>query len=190
MPLLLAPMLSLVMSAKLEQVKGFSFIAAELKHFISAGLVDHLLSEDSLAEQGEILKAVVCPATPDPESCAANVDMWFPDMASCIYNHFVLESDVCARLGLCKKAAIFTPRDWTCEECTDVLARTAAYMSDEATIAEGVEYLSGECFCGAGGHSDDCPDVVSGLLPIAMPVLAETLVEQTVELCQEVLAVC
>merc|ERR1711915_108043 len=49
--------------------------------------------------------------------------MWFADMATCIYNHFVIDGDVCSRLGLCKKASIFTPRDWTCEECTDILAK-------------------------------------------------------------------
>merc|ERR1719186_1885281 len=160
-------------------------------------------------------------------------------MASCIYNHFILEGDVCSRLGLCKKAAIFTPRDWTCEECTDVLARTAAFMSEEETIAMGVEYLQGDCFCGADGHTADyadlvsaiftprdwtceectdvlartaafmseeetiamgveylkgdcfcgadghtadCGDLVSAVVPLAMPVLAQTLVEQTVEL--------
>ena len=116
--------------------------------------------------------------------------MWFPDMAGCIYNHFVLEGDVCSRLGLCKKAAIFTPRDWTCEECTDVLARTSAYMADEATIAEAVIYLQGDCFCGQDGHTDDCNDLVSTIAPLAMPVLAQILVEQTVELCSEVLGVC
>merc|ERR1711872_759505 len=70
----------------------------------AAGLVDHLLTDASLAEQGELVKALV-------------------------YPHFVLEGDVCTMLGLCKKVSIFTPRDWTCEECTDILARTAAYMS-------------------------------------------------------------
>merc|ERR1739838_880363 len=148
----------------------------------AAALVDHLLTEDSIAEQGEILKAIVCPATSDPAGCEANIDMYFGDMAGCIYNHFVLESDVCSRLGLCKKAAIFTPRDWTCEECTDVLARTAAFMSEEETIAMGVEYLQGDCFCGADGHTADCADLVSTIVPLAMPVLAQTLVEQTVEL--------
>merc|ERR1711874_806250 len=73
------------------------------------GLVDRLLSEESLAEQGAILKAIVCPQLDDPAGCEANVDMWFGDMATCIYNHFVLEGDVCSRLGLCKKASIFTP---------------------------------------------------------------------------------
>merc|ERR1712096_58212 len=154
------------------------------------GLGDRLLSEESLAEQGAILKAIVCPQLDDAASCEAAIDMWFGDMASCIYNHFILEGDVCSRLGLCKKAAIFTPRDWTCEECTDVLARTAAFMSEEETIAMGVEYLQGDCFCGADGHTADCADLVSAVVPLAMPVLAQTLVEQTVELCQEVVGVC
>ncbi|CAN0555293.1 unnamed protein product, partial [Ectocarpus sp. 8 AP-2014] len=150
----------------------------------AAGLVDHLLSDASLAEQGEILKAIVCPQLEDADACMGAIDMWFGDMASCIYNHFVLEGDVCSRLGLCKKASIFTPRDWTCEECTDVLARTAAYMADPETIAEGVVYLQGDCFCGADGHSADCGDLVSSVVPLAMPVLAGVLVDQTVELCQ------
>merc|ERR1712243_345330 len=104
----------------------------------AAALVDRLLSDASLSEQGEILKALVCPQTEDPASCMAAVDMWFGDMATCIYNHFVLEADVCSRLGLCKKVSIFTPRDWTCEECTDIIARTADYMSADETIAMGL----------------------------------------------------
>merc|ERR1712024_183999 len=81
----------------------------------AAALVDRLLSEASLTEQGEILKALVCPQTADPASCQAAVDMWFGDMATCIY----------------------TPRDWTCEECTDIISRTADYMADAKTIAMG-----------------------------------------------------
>merc|ERR1711915_28070 len=94
----------------------------------AAALVDHLLTSESLDEQAGFIKALVCPE--------AAVDMWFADMATWIYNHFVIDGDVCSRLGLCKKASIFPPRDWTCEECTDILARTADYMSDPATIDE------------------------------------------------------
>merc|ERR1711892_1316966 len=46
----------------------------------AAGLVDHLLTEESLAEQGSFLKALVCPQLDDVAACEANVDMWFPDM--------------------------------------------------------------------------------------------------------------
>merc|ERR1712183_609034 len=156
----------------------------------AAALVEHLLSDASIAEQGAILKAVVCPQLDDAAGCEASIDMWVADMASCIYNHFILEGDVCSRLGLCKKAAIFTPRDRTCEECTDVLARTAAYMAEEETIADGVAWLQGDCFCGQDGHTADCPDLVASVLPLALPVLGQALVEQTAELCQEVVGVC
>ena len=141
--------------------------------------------------QGEILKAVVCPQLPADVDCEGILDQWFPDMASCIYNHFVLEADVCSKLGLCKKMSVLSAvRDWTCEECSDILLRTSGYMSDPATIAEGVTYLQGDCFCGQAGHSDECPALVETVLPLAMPVLAQALVEQTVELCQEVIGVC
>merc|ERR1712228_656642 len=156
----------------------------------AAALVDRLLTSESLDEQAGFIKALVCPETADPAACEAAVDMWFADMATCIYNHFVIDGDVCSRLGLCKKASIFTPRDWTCEECTDILARTADYMSDPATIDEGVTYLQGDCFCGQDGHTEDCADTVSSIVPLAMPVLAQILVEQTTELCQEVVGVC
>merc|ERR1712113_1229515 len=52
------------------------------------------------------------------------------------------------------------------------------------------EYLQGDCFCGQDGHTDDCADLVSTIVPLAMPVLAGVLVEQTNELCQEVVGVC
>merc|ERR1711862_768360 len=79
----------------------------------AADLVDHLLTPESLGEQAGFLKVLVCPQTPDPAGCEAAVDQWFPDMANCIYTHFVLDGDVCSRLGLCKKMSMFTPRDWT-----------------------------------------------------------------------------
>ena len=117
--------------------------------------------------------------------------MYFADMASCIYNHFILEQDVCGLLGLCYKNNVKTlTGDWTCDECTDILARTGDYMSREETIAEGVTYLQGECFCGQPGHTEDCADLVATVLPMAMPVLASALNDQSVELCQEVVGVC
>merc|ERR1719468_173500 len=85
-------------------------------------------------------KAVTC------DECQAAVT----DLAGCIYNHFMLEQDVCGELlGLCYKKSqkvqlMERVSDWTCEECTDILARTADYMSRDETIAEGVAYLQGE----------------------------------------------
>ena len=116
--------------------------------------------------------------------------MWFPDMASCIYNHFLLEQDVCTLyLGYCtaQKSQVM---EWTCDECQGALTYLAEYMSLDETIAEGVGHLQGDCFCGQEGHTEECPTLVEGILPLAMPILASALMEQSVELCQEVIGVC
>merc|ERR1719232_231807 len=182
---------ALLLTAALGAVSGSAAsraVTCDECQAASADLVDRLLGEESLAEQIAILKLVVCPQLPAEVDCEGVLDMWFADMASCIYNHFILEQDVCALLGLCSQRGLV--RDWTCEECTDILARTADYMSREETIAEGVTYLQGECFCGQDGHTDDCPNLVQTVLPLALPVLAAALNEQAAELCQEVVGVC
>merc|ERR1719192_970638 len=125
------------------------------------------------------------------DGCEGILDMWYADMASCIFNHFILESDACSLAGLCyKKTAMEKMRDWTCEECTMLMSGLADFMVQEETITEGVAYLQGDCFCGAEGHTDDCPALVEAVVPLAMPVLAVALTEKTVEHCQEIAGVC
>merc|ERR1712142_1050975 len=153
-------------------------------------LIHHLLSDESVAEQEEIIKTLVCPQTPDPTGCEADVTKWFPAMAGCMYPHFVIDGDLCSRLGLCPESSLIAPRDITCEECTDILTRIAGFMSEEETIMESVEYLQGECFCGQDGHTDDCADLVSTVVPLALPVLAEILAGQSNQLCAEGVGVC
>ena len=63
-------------------------------------------------------------------------------------------------------------------------------MSSEETVTEAVAYLQGDCFCGQDGHTEDCPTLVETVLPMAMPVLGAALMEQSTELCQEVVGVC
>merc|ERR1711872_843931 len=65
-------------------------------------------------------------------------------------------ADVCVRLGLCEAGRHPLVRDWTCEECTDVLAKVAEFIKDPETVEKGVAYLQGECFCGQPDHTDDC----------------------------------
>merc|ERR1712029_477119 len=67
----------------------------------AAGLVDHLLSEESIGEQVGALKELVCPQVPAEVDCEGALDTYYPDMASCIFNHFILDQDVCTLLGLC-----------------------------------------------------------------------------------------
>merc|ERR1711862_216082 len=158
----------------------------------SVDLDVHLLSEESLGEQIAILKLALCPQLEDVAACEAGLDMWFPDMAGCIYNHLI-EQDICAMfLPDCTKQTRAMSGEWTCEECTSALATLADYMVQEDTIAEGVNYLQGECFCGRPDqdHTEECPSVIASVVPMALPILGSALVEQSTEHCQEIAGVC
>merc|ERR1711936_541558 len=147
------------------------------------GFTSHLQGAESIAEQIQLMKDNVCPQL-GVDGCEDILDMWYPDMAGCIFNHFLVESDACGLAGLCYV------RDWTCDECSMLMSQLAAFMTEEEAIAEGVSSLQGECFCGQEGHTESCPDLVSGVVPLAMPVLAAALTEKTVEHCQEIVNVC
>merc|ERR1712112_118883 len=140
----------------------------------SVDLDVHLLSEESLGEQIAILKLALCPQLEDVATCEAGLDMWFPDMADCTKQTHALSGE------------------WTCEECTGALAALADYMVQEDTIAEGVNYLQGECFCGRPDqdHTEECPSVIASVVHMALPILGSALVEQSTEHCQEIAGVC
>merc|ERR1711942_400942 len=141
----------------------------------AAGLVARLTTDASIEEQKGILIAVGCPAAPDAAACEAGVNQWWGDMANCLYPNFLGSDDACVQLGYCTIKS--EPKDWTCDDCT-------------TTIDEGIAYLQGDCFCGAAGHTDDCADLVSQLVPAAMPILAGVLTDTSTELCQDVVGVC
>merc|ERR1712222_192356 len=94
----------------------------------AAGLLARLTSADSIAEQTGILISQVCPQA----------------------------ADACEQLGLCKKSSGLLG-DWTCDDCTAIMTRVAEFMKEPSTIEQGVGVLTGECFCGAEGHTDECP---------------------------------
>merc|ERR1711874_946485 len=52
--------------------------------------VSHLLTEESLAEQVQLMKDNVCPQL-GMDGCEGILDKWYADMATCIFNHFILE---------------------------------------------------------------------------------------------------
>jgi len=156
----------------------------------TALLSHHFLSDESLAEQGSLVKDSICSEIPDTAECEADLDIWFPILAGCLYPHIFIDGDLCSQLGLCKKVSFFTPPDITCDECVDILNNIAAYMSDQETITESVGYLQQDCFCGQEGSIDDCEDFVSYVLPRALPVIATLLTQQTNQLCSEGAGVC
>jgi len=45
-------------------------------------------------------------------------------------------------------------------------------------------------YCGAEGHTAECPDLVNSLAEPCMQVLSAVLMETTPELCQDIVGVC
>merc|ERR1711997_247868 len=152
------------------------------------GLLERLTSAEPIAEQTGILISQVCPQAADAAACEAGLSMWWSDMANCLYPAFIGAGDACERLGLCKVKSVLG--DWTCDDCTAIMTRVADFMKEADTIAQGVGILQGECFCGAAGHTPECPDLVAGLAEPAMMVLSAVLMETTPELCQDIVGVC
>merc|ERR1712110_474243 len=146
------------------------------------GLLERLTSAESIAEQTGILISQVCPQAADAAACEAAFSQYWGDMAGCLYRAFIGASDACQRLGLCKVKSSLG--DWTCDDCTAIMTRVSDF------IAQGTGILQGECFCGASGHTPQCPDLVAGLAAPAMQVLSAVLMELPPELCQDILGVC
>ena len=77
--------------------------------------VSHLLSQEGITEQTDEMKSKVCPQVilltitrvhrqyeyPQLglDGCEETLDLWYPAMASCIFNHFVLDADLCVGAG-------------------------------------------------------------------------------------------
>merc|ERR1711918_146725 len=157
-------------------------------HAAAAGLLERLTSAESIEEQTGILISQVCPQAADAAACEEAFSAYWSDMAMCLYPAFIGASDACQRLGLCKVKSVLG--DWTCDDCTAIMTRVSDFMVEPDTIAQGTGILQGECFCGNGHHSDQCPDLVAGLAAPAMQVLSAVLMETTPELCQDILGVC
>merc|ERR1712147_254935 len=147
---------------------------------------DDLCRIDRRADRDPDLPSL--PQAADAAACEAALSQWWGDMANCLFPAFIGAGDACEQLGLCKvKSGL---GDWTCDDCTDIMTRVAAFMVKPETIEQGLAVLTGECFCGAEGHTAECPDLVASLAEPAMQVLSAVLMETTPELCQDIVGVC
>merc|ERR1711936_929628 len=178
----------LLLSATLAFASASFAPSCEECNAAAAGLLARLTSPESIAEQTGILISQVCPQAADAAACEAGLSQWWGDMANCLFPAFIGAGDACEQLGLCKvKSGL---GDWTCDDCTDIMTRVAAFMVKPETIEQGLAVLNGECFCGAEGHTAKCPDLVASLAEPAMQVLSAVLMETTPELCQDIVGVC
>merc|ERR1711974_71372 len=58
-------------------------------------LHEHLISEESLAEQMEILIEQGCPSSPNPGLCEEDIKMYMPQFLPAVYQFFFHESAAC-----------------------------------------------------------------------------------------------
>merc|ERR1712045_788057 len=178
----------LLLSATLALASASFAPSCEECNAAAAGLLARLTSPESIAEQTGILISQVCPQAADAAACEAGLSQWWGDMANCLFPAFIPGDHPCELLGLCKVKSVLG--DWTCDDCTDIMTRVAAFMVKPETIEQGLAVLNGECFCGAEGHTAECPDLVASLAEPAMQVLSAVLMESTPELCQDIVGVC
>merc|ERR1712078_734757 len=173
----------LLLSATLALASASFAPSCEECNAATAGLLARLTSPESIAEQTGILISQVCPQAADAAACEAGLSQWWGDMANCLFPAFIGAGDACEQLGLCKVKSVRG-------DCTDIMTRVAAFMVKPETIEQGLAVLNGECFCGAEGHTAECPDLVASLAEPAMQVLSAVLMETTPELCQDIVGVC
>merc|ERR1712013_13338 len=162
----------LLLSATLALASANFAPSCEECNAAAAGLLARMTSAESIAEQTGILISQVCPQAADAAACEAALSQWWGDMANCLFPAFIGAGDACEQLGLCKVKSVLG--DWTCDDCTDIMTRVAAFMVKPETIEQGPAVLTGEC-----------PDLVASLAEPAMQVLSGVLMETTPELCQD-----
>merc|ERR1712060_777454 len=172
----------LLLSATLALASASFAPSCEECNAAAAALLARLTSPESIAEQTGILISQVCPQAADAAACEAGLSQRWGDMANCLFPAFIPGDHPCEVKSVLG--------DWTCDDCTDIMTRVAAFMVKPETIEQGLAVLNGECFCGAEGHTAECPDLVASLAEPAMQVLSAVLMETTPELCQDIVGVC
>ena len=64
-------------------------------------------------------------------------------------------------------------REVTCEECTSGIQASIDQLVSEEFVSGIVDALSGDGFCGMEEDPDLCSQVISILIPLALPALFE-----------------
>merc|ERR1712156_705378 len=72
-------------------------------------------------------------------------------------------------------------REFTCDECKSGMMGAIDQLLSEEFVNGIVDALSGEGFCGQGENPEECANVISVLIPAALPILAGNLDEGRME---------
>merc|ERR1711874_355304 len=154
----------------------------------------YLMSADSIAEQTELLVAILCPQAQDQAECDAAIRKYWEGIALAMYPVFLDANDVCAQLGVCKKNAKLAltkagcgPDETECPAgcCPEANWYCCADNQHCAATAANCPFkniLKGDAYCGSLGDAD-CVAVIDALMPYAMPTLAGLLRERAAQFC-------
>merc|ERR1711872_33992 len=141
----------------------------------------YLMSEESIAEQTELLVALLCPQLDDPAGCETGIRTWWAGIGAAMYPVFLEPGAVCGELGACKvKSLVSEP---TCDECIEGVMAVGSIIASDAKIAAIVEFLKGDDFCGTTPDLAGCGAYIDVTIPAAMPILGGVLVERSPEYC-------
>jgi len=135
-------------------------------------LADYLTTEESIGKQVEILLDKICPGAEDSDGCVAGLPEFWNKIALMLWPGYYNpeESFMCAKDDIC--GAPGPKLVMTCDECVDGINASIDQLLSEEFIAGIVEWLSGEEFCGVEEDPEMCANLISQLIPAALPALA------------------
>ena len=149
-------------------------------------MLDYLTTEmstrPSLTEQTLYLTHQ-CNNTSQPDICQQFLESWWPDMATCLYQEWILTNLTCLYLGGCQHVS----HPWLCADVSHLLSQVLT-DSGSLSISQGAEgVLHGSCFCNSSEHMEDptCNSTVSSLVPMVLPAVSDWLASRTDWLCTD-----
>merc|ERR1712107_839320 len=142
-----------------------------------AGKVANMAEEKNVADQVNLLVAVLCPMTIDPIACDDGLRTYWPAMADIIYSTYLEKNAVCGQLGLCGFKGLRS--EATCGDCTDGVNGAASLLVGREKVFEMIELLQGEICQG----NENCNYSVKETMPFAMPVISGILMLRAPTFC-------
>merc|ERR1711962_333713 len=143
----------------------------------------HLSEDEIVATQVEILVGTLCPQAEDIPQCEATIKAWWPKIAAALFPVAIVPESVCAAVGLCEPEHLLGAA--TCQECVQATVDIANIIKLESQVKLAVDLLKGDILCTFDADPATCVRVVDILVPYAVPVLSQALVDRGEEHCCE-----
>ena len=161
-----------------EHAGRYSSIHSNIMIHCVVSLLSQMSTGPSLTEQSLYLTQH-CTSIPDNDTLVS----WWPDMATCLYQKWVLPDFTCLYLGGCQHVS----QPWLCQDVSHLMSQLFA-DTGSLSVNQGAEaLLHGDCFCGNPDHIIDsaCNSTVSSLLPMVLPGMSDWITNRTDWMCTD-----